>query len=220
MNLFPNSESHLIGSNKWGRIALVLIFALALGGCSSNAAREAELATKEAERIAAEQEMARIVQEQERARTAELQRQREAEVADQVRLQAERERQAVEARAEEERRRQEEAEQQEQTRLAQLAVSEAVEVERREKLEQISQLEQQIAAIQTEADKNDAVFAIREGKRVQPENWELGKDDRLLRLWTMGDLQLAARLSDLSPPECLQVMPVGGGVLVMRVRKT
>jgi hypothetical protein len=75
-------------------------------------------------------------------------------------LQAERERQAVEARAEEERRRQEEAEQREQTRLAQLAVSEAVEVERREKLEQISQLEQQIAAIQTEADKNDAVFAI------------------------------------------------------------
>ena len=68
--------------------------------------------------------------------------------------------------------------------------------------------------------KNDAVFAIREGDSVQPDNWELGKDDLLLRLWTMGALQLAARLSDLSPPECPQVMPVGGGVLVMRVTKT
>ena len=158
MNLFPDSESHLIGSNKWGRIGLGLIFVLALGGCSSNAAREAELATQEAERITAEQEMARIVQEQERARAAE--RQREAEVADEVRLQAERERQAVEARAEEERRRQEEAEQREQTRLAQLAVSEAVEVERREKLEQISLLEQQSAEIQLEVDTNEVASTI------------------------------------------------------------
>ena len=39
-------------------------------------------------------------------------------------------------------------------------VSEAVEVERQEKLEQFSQLEQQIAAIQTEADKNEAASAI------------------------------------------------------------
>ncbi len=160
MNLFPNSESHLIGSNKWGRIALVLIFALALGGCSSNAAREAELATKEAERIAAEQEMARIVQEQERTRVAELQRQREVEVADRARLQAERERQAAEERADEERRRQEEAERREQTRLAQLAVSEALEVERQEKLEQISLLEQQIAEIQIEVDTNEVASTI------------------------------------------------------------
>jgi len=160
MNLFPNSESHLIGSNKWGRIALVLIFALALGGCSSNAVKEAELATKEAERIAAEQEMARIVQEQERTRVAELQRQREVEVADRARLQAERERQAAEERADEERRRQEEAERREQTRLAQLAVSEALEVERQEKLEQISLLEQQIAEIQIEVDTNEVASTI------------------------------------------------------------
>ncbi|MCH2348268.1 MAG: hypothetical protein MK299_12905, partial [Pseudomonadales bacterium] len=77
-----------------------------------------------------------------------------------VRFQAERERHAADARAEEERRRQEEAERREQTRLTQLVVSEALEDERQEKLEQISQLEQQIAAIQTEADKNDAVSAI------------------------------------------------------------
>ena len=68
--------------------------------------------------------------------------------------------------------------------------------------------------------KNDAVCAIREGDEVEPQNWELGKDDRLLRLWTMGELQLAARLSDLSPPESPRIMPVGGGVLVMRVVKT
>ena len=67
--------------------------------------------------------------------------------------------------------------------------------------------------------KNDSVFAIREGDEVQPNNWELGKDDRLMRLWTMGELTLAARLSDLSPPESPRVMPVGGGVLVMRVPK-
>jgi len=68
--------------------------------------------------------------------------------------------------------------------------------------------------------KKDPVFAIREGDDVQPNNWELGKDDRLMRLWTMGELQLAARLSDLSPPESPRVMPVGGGVLVMRVPRT
>jgi hypothetical protein len=67
--------------------------------------------------------------------------------------------------------------------------------------------------------KKDPVFAIREGDDVQPNNWELGKDDRLMRLWTMGELELAARLSDLSPPESPRVMPVGGGVLVMRVPK-
>lgn len=67
--------------------------------------------------------------------------------------------------------------------------------------------------------KNDPVFAIREGNDVQPNNWEFGEDDRLMRLWTMGELELAARLSDLSPPESPRVMPVGGGVLVMRVPK-
>ncbi|MBC8202956.1 MAG: methyltransferase domain-containing protein [Planctomycetes bacterium] len=66
---------------------------------------------------------------------------------------------------------------------------------------------------------NDSVFAIREGDDVQPNNWELGKDDRFMRLWTMGELELAARLSELSPPESPRVMPVGGGVLVMRVPK-
>jgi len=64
---------------------------------------------------------------------------------------------------------------------------------------------------------NDAVFAIRQGDQVQADNWELGEDDRLLRLWTMGDLRLAARLCDLSPPEGSQVMTTGGTVLVMQM---
>ena len=75
------------------------------------------------------------------------------------------------------------------------------------------------ATLQLVWSKNDTVFAIREGDQVQADNWELGEDDRLLRLWTMGDLRLAARLSDLSPPESSRVMPVGGTVLVMMAAK-
>ena len=76
------------------------------------------------------------------------------------------------------------------------------------------------ASLQLVWSKDDSVFAIREGDKVQPDNWEFGEDDRLLRLWTMGDLQLAARLSELSPPERPRIMPVGGGVLVMRVENS
>ena len=64
---------------------------------------------------------------------------------------------------------------------------------------------------------NDAVFAIRQGDQVQSDNWELGEDDRVLRLWTMGDLRLVARLCDLSPPEGSRIMTTGGTVLVMRM---
>ncbi|MDP7009245.1 MAG: class I SAM-dependent methyltransferase [Phycisphaerales bacterium] len=73
------------------------------------------------------------------------------------------------------------------------------------------------ASLQLVWAKNDSVFAIREGEQVKPDDWELREDDRLLRLWTHGALQLAARLCDLSPPEPSPVIPVGGGVLVMRV---
>ncbi|MDP6542029.1 MAG: class I SAM-dependent methyltransferase [Phycisphaerales bacterium] len=66
---------------------------------------------------------------------------------------------------------------------------------------------------------NDGVFAIREGDLVKADNWELGEEDRLLRLWTMGELRLAAMLSDLSPPKHPRVMPIGGTVLVMRAMK-
>ena len=60
--------------------------------------------------------------------------------------------------------------------------------------------------------ENDAVFAIREGEEVDVECWELKEGDQRVRLWTMGAMQLAARLADLSAPE----VPVAGAILVMR----
>jgi len=59
---------------------------------------------------------------------------------------------------------------------------------------------------------NDTVFAIREGDAVDPDSWEIGEDDRSLRLWTMGSLRLAAQIAGLSAPE----VPVAGAVLIMR----
>ena len=59
---------------------------------------------------------------------------------------------------------------------------------------------------------NDTVFAIREGDAVDADTWELGEDDRPLRLWTMGSLRLASQLAGLSAPE----VPVAGAVLIMR----
>lgn len=61
---------------------------------------------------------------------------------------------------------------------------------------------------------NDAVFTIREGEQVDAESWELKKNDRNVRLWTMGALKLAAQLADLSAPE----VQVEGAILVMRAR--
>ena len=60
--------------------------------------------------------------------------------------------------------------------------------------------------------ENDAVFAIREGEEVDAECWELKESDQRVRLWTMGAMQLAARLAELSAPE----VPVAGAILVMR----
>lgn len=63
---------------------------------------------------------------------------------------------------------------------------------------------------------NDAVFTIREGDEVDSDSWELKESDRRVRLWTMGALQLAARLAGLSAPE----IQTEGAVLVMRAEKT
>ena len=60
--------------------------------------------------------------------------------------------------------------------------------------------------------ENDAVFTIREGDQVDSASWELRENDRLLRLWTMGALRLAASIAGLSAPE----VRVTGAVLVMR----
>ncbi|NKB34123.1 MAG: hypothetical protein GKR91_13605 [Pseudomonadales bacterium] len=137
----------------------VLVLLLALGACTSQAAREAELAAIEAERVAAEQEATRTAQEEERQRAMAEQRRREAEAADRARIAAEQQRREDEARAraEEERMRREEEEMREQERLAAIAAAEA---ERREKLQRISQLEQQIAAIADNTGQDENSTAI------------------------------------------------------------
>lgn len=133
------------------RPLLTLVLAMMLAACSSQAAREAEMAEQEAARVAAQQEAARVAQEQERQRAMEQERQRRAQAAEQARLQAQREAEAerreaqARARAEAERREREAAEQQERQRRAALAAAEA---ERRSKLQRIAELEQQIARIQ------------------------------------------------------------------------
>ena len=141
------------------RIMAGLLLLFMLGACTSQAAREAELASIEAERVAEEQQAARIAQEEQRTRAAELQRQREAQAVERARLQAERDRQvaAAQARADEERRQREEAERREQARLAAIAAAEA---ERQQKLERISQLEQQIASIQSRVSNDEIATAV------------------------------------------------------------
>lgn len=130
-----------------------------LGACTSQAAREAELAAQVAAQAAVEQEAARVAQEQERRLAAEQQRQREAEAAERARLQAQRDRQAEEARlrAEAEREQREAAEQRERARLAAIATAEA---ERQEKLDRIVELEAQIAALQmnVQEDENGTLY--------------------------------------------------------------
>ena len=48
--------------------------------------------------------------------------------------------------------------------------------------------------------RGDNVFAIRQGKHVDPTAWQIHPGDRCFRLWTMGELSLAARLAGLSAP--------------------
>ena len=145
---------------RLARPFVMLALILALGACTSQAAREAELAVIEAERVAAEQEAARIIQEEERLRAIEEQRRREAEATERARIAAEQQRRDEEearARAEAERLRREEEERREQERLAAVAAAEA---ERLEKVERIETLEQQIAAIEADTAQDGASRAI------------------------------------------------------------
>ncbi len=47
----------------------------------------------------------------------------------------------------------------------------------------------------------DAVIALRRGERVDPDDWEIGESDRLLRLWSAGALALLAEASGWGAPE-------------------
>lgn len=154
---YEKSHTTLIRSLPRGLLAASLM--LVLGACSSQAAREAELAAEEAAQVASQQEAAQLAQQQARERAAAEQRQREALAAERVRQQALREREdaARLARAEEERRQREEAERREQQRLAAIAAAEA---ERQQKIDRIAELEQQIASIQGDTSDNEEATAL------------------------------------------------------------
>ena len=156
MSFLSKRWSGNIGAGKAARRALmgICIF-LILGACSSQAARDAELAAVEATRVASEQESARLDAEQ----AAEQQRQREMRAAEIAREQAARERQAAIARAEEEaaQRQQDQAEAAEQARLAEIAAAEA---QRQEKLDRITELERQLATVQADANNDEAMRRI------------------------------------------------------------
>lgn len=146
---------------------------LALAACSSQAAREAEMAAVEAERVAVQQEAAEMVQADVRRRADELRMQRERARADIARLQAEQDRrsEAARARAMMEREQQEEAERRERQRVAEIA---AVEAERQGKIDRISDLEQQIAGVQTSTAGNEVSnSALREAILVAEELLDL-----------------------------------------------
>ena len=158
MSSLGKRKSGNLGAGKAVRRALVgICIFLILGACSSQAAREAELATAEAARVASEQESVRLEAEQARQQVAEQQRQREMQAAERAREQIEQ--LAAIARAEEEaaQRRQATVEVAEQARLAEIAAAAA---RRQEKLDRITELERQIATVQADTGNDEAVRQI------------------------------------------------------------
>jgi len=59
---------------------------------------------------------------------------------------------------------------------------------------------------------DDAVFALRRGADVDPDDWTLNPSDRRYRLWTTAALELAGRLAGLS----VRPWSAGSGVTVLR----
>ena len=59
---------------------------------------------------------------------------------------------------------------------------------------------------------DDAIFTIRHGSCVDPDDWNIGPQDVPMRLWTAGALSLAALSSGFEVP----VVPAGSGVRVLR----
>ncbi len=136
------------------RTLLVATLLVVLGACTSQAARDAEIAAQEAEILAQQQEAALVEEQLARRLAAEEEIRRNAAEAERARHQAERERLVAQARAREdaERRQREEEERLERLRLEELA---RVAAEREEKLERIAELEQQIAAINATATRDE-----------------------------------------------------------------
>lgn len=59
--------------------------------------------------------------------------------------------------------------------------------------------------------EGDNVVAVRRGGDVDPDSWSFTEKDRVMRLWTMGELRLVALASGWGEPEDL-----GCGVITMR----
>jgi hypothetical protein len=179
MNFLQNTISGNFYSAKLLRQACFGVCVLMiLGACSSQAARDAELAAVESARVATEQAAAaRVARDQARQSAAEQQRQRELRTLELAREQAQQQRQRelrtlelAREQAQQERelarervrmeaaqRQQEEAELRERERLSAIAAAEA---ERLEKLDRITELERQIVAVQTNAGDDEAARLI------------------------------------------------------------
>ena len=161
MNFLQNTISGNFYSAKLLRQACFGVCVLMiLGACSSQAARDAELAAVESARVATEQAAAaRVARDQARQSAAEQQRQRELRTLELAREQAQQERELARERVRMEaaQRQQEEAELRERERLSAIAAAEA---ERLEKLDRITELERQIVAVQTNAGDDEAARLI------------------------------------------------------------
>ncbi|MEM1166994.1 MAG: class I SAM-dependent methyltransferase [Planctomycetota bacterium] len=59
---------------------------------------------------------------------------------------------------------------------------------------------------------HENLFAVRTGEAIDPECWELMPDDAVMRLWTLGELELLGMLTGFSPPEA----PDGSSLVLMR----
>ena len=79
--LMKNKALIMVAGFRRFRQASVVVMLLALAACSSQSAREAELAAAEAARIAVEQEAAQLAAEQARLQAAEEERRRQARLA-------------------------------------------------------------------------------------------------------------------------------------------
>jgi hypothetical protein len=59
--------------------------------------------------------------------------------------------------------------------------------------------------------EGDSIAAVRRGGRVDADSWSITDSDRVIRLWTMGSLRLAAMASGWGEPDAH-----GAGVITMR----
>jgi chromosome segregation ATPase len=156
--LLPSATTSATSSAAKIRAIVATLLLLVLASCVSQAAKDAEIAAVEAERVAVEQAALQVVANQARAREAELQAQRDQVAAERARVEEVRQRQLVEAkaRADAEREEQEAIAQAERDRRAVIAAAQA---QRQDRLDRITALQQQIASIETEVGEEGSKVA-------------------------------------------------------------